>query len=175
MKNIICVLCFIIVVVSSYAQKRAYNLDIPFQVRTKIIENNSIPDGVKGSPFYNDVFLLGTISTNDIKPYQAHLRYDAYNDEIQIKKDNQITALLKLDNINVEIQNEKYELLDYLKDGNITKGYFINLTEKGTTQLLIHRGKKFVEGVKASSSYGNDKPSTFKDDIGYYLYKKMKN
>ena len=88
MKISLNILTVIFMVVSSYSQ----SIELPQEIRTKIIEKNSIPEGVKGSPFFNDEFLIGTVYANNIKPFKAYLRYDAFNDEIQMKENKKIIA-----------------------------------------------------------------------------------
>lgn len=167
MKKKICVLVSIIISISNYAQ----NFELPNELVRQKVLNNNIAKDVQGTPFYNDAFLLGTIYKNDNKSFKAYLRYDAFNDEMQMKQNEDIKALSKFENDKVEIANTIYEVQSYFKDGSDQTGYFINLTKQGTTRLLMHKSKKFVEGVKAQNSYSTDKPPMFKDDISYYLMK----
>jgi len=165
MKISLNILTVIFMVVSSYSQ----SIELPQEIRTKIIEKNSIPEGVKGSPFFNDEFLIGTVYANNIKPFKAYLRYDAFNDEIQMKENKKIIALLKSDSIKVEIENKFFEIHDYQDNDVFKKGFFISLTEGGIVRLLSKHSKVFIEGSRASNSYGADRPSAFKDETDYYL------
>jgi len=168
MKKVICTLGFMLLFISAYSQL----MDLPGEyIRQKVV-NRNLPSNTKGSPYYNDSFILGKVYTNENKFFEALLRYDAYNDEMQMKQNGNIIALLKFENGKVEIDNKTYEALSYTDDkGSNEIGYFENLTKPGNTKLLLHKSKKFVEGTKAQNSYTSDKPAMFKDDINYYLNK----
>jgi len=168
MKKVICAFSFIMMSISGYSQL----MDLPGEyIRQKVVGKNSLPTNVQGSPFYNEAFSEGIINTNDNKSFKAYLRYDAFNDEMQMKQNEEIIALLKFEKDEVEIDKVVYEVYSYFNEGSNENGYFINLTNGGNTRLLLHKGKKYIEGTKAVNTYTKDKPPMFKDDISYYLMK----
>lgn len=171
MKNIICSMSLIILTFHGYSQR----LDLPGEyIRQKVVGKNKLLSNVLGSPFYSESFSLGTVYTNGGKSFDAYLRYDAYNDEMQMKNNEEIIALLKLENSKVKLGNELFEVFSFLYNDSEQIGYFIILSQSGNTKLFKHKRKKIVEGFKAQNSYTTDKPPMFKDEISYYIMKGSK-
>lgn len=168
MKKSICTLSFILTFISAYSQL----MDLPGEyIRQKVVGNN-LPDNVKGSPYFNEAFVTGTIFTNDNKSFKALLRYNAYNDEMQMKQNGNIIALLKFEGSRITLNGETFEVYNYTdKSGANETAYFVNLSKPGKAQLLVHKRKKYVEGTKSETTYGVDAPATFRDEISYFLYK----
>ena len=107
-------LYFLFSFIISYSQR----IDLPGEyIRQRVVGKN-IPSNLVGSQFYNEAFAIGTIYKNDSKEFSALLRYDAFNDEIQIKQNDDITSLLKVDNISVSLNNKKYKVFNYKIESN---------------------------------------------------------
>lgn len=170
MKKIIITIGLVFMFMSSYSQK----LELPGEyIRQRVLGNN-VPNNVQGSPYYNESFLLGKVYTNnDNDFFETELRYDAYNDEMQMRQSGKIIALLKFEKSKIEISNEVYEAHSYTdEDDSNGLRYFINLTKpENTTKLLLSKSKKFVQGIKAENSYTTDKPPMFLDETSYFLLK----
>jgi len=130
--------------------------------------NSGLPANVQGSPYANEEFVIGKVFVNDDKPYNGILRYNAYQDGIEMKTENGIITLLKRDYLSAQIADKLYLIENYIKNGAVRKTYFVELS-KGKARLLLKQGKKFVEERLATSSYSKDKPPKFEDENSYYI------
>lgn len=130
--------------------------------------NDNLPPNLEGSPYLDDDFKRGMVYTENEKPYPAMMRYNAYQDEIQIKGANGISSLFMRDYVWAELGGETFKIASYEKGSGTAKGYFVVMNE-GRTRLLKKYNKVFKEEVPASSSYSQAKPPRFEDAITYYL------
>ena len=124
-------------------------------------------NGAVGTPYLNEEFFPAKISIDEKKVFSA--RYNAYNDEFEIKiADNNIQNLNKaIDNITIKMlkSNETFGALNYMdsKTG-LNRGYFIFLTpDNENARLYGRKTKKFIEAKPAQTGYDIDKPAEFKD------------
>ncbi len=141
-------------------------------VRQNLMGNNLLPSNIQGSPFLFDEFIPGKVVIKNDKPFMASLRYNAYQDEIQMKDpQNNTIALLKRDYIKVQIRNDRFHVMSFeLADGSAKQGYLISLNE-GKVSLFKRYKKIFIEGQEATSSYGSDKPAKLEEEVTYFLKK----
>ena len=130
--------------------------------------NSGLPNNVQGSPYANEEFVIGKVFVNDDQPYTGMLRYNAFQDGIEMKTEKGIITLLKRDYLKAQIAGKLYLIENYKKNGAVRKTYFVELS-KGKARLLLKQGKNFVEERKASSSYSKDQPPKFEDQISYYI------
>ncbi len=146
------------------------NIDLP----TEYINNstlggvNNLPANVQGSPYANEEFALGKVFIKGQDPYNGMLRYNAYQDGIEMKTDKGVITLLKRDYLSAEIDGDLYLIENYKKNGAIRKGYFVE-KNKGKARLLFKQNKEFIAERPAASSYSKDQPAKFDDDNVYYL------
>ena len=124
---------------------------------------NTLPANVVGSPYLNEDFTRGMVYVGDEKPYAALMRYNAYQDEIQINGSSGITGLFKRDYIRAVINGEKFIIAEYQRKSGTAQGYFVELNE-GKTRLLKKYSKDYMEGETAVSSYPR-----FEEEVDYYL------
>lgn len=129
---------------------------------------NTLPPDLEGSPYLKDTFYRGMVHIEDKEPYAAMLRYNAYQDEMQIQDGSGLTSIFMRDYIWVELGGETFKTADYQTKSGVTKGYFVELNQ-GSTRLLKRYEKVFREAEAASSSYSQDKPPRFEDKTTYYL------
>lgn len=130
--------------------------------------NDNLPANLVGSPYLTDDFKRGMVYMGSETPYPAMMRYNAYQDEIQVQGAEGISTLFMRDNIWAELNGETIKIETYEKGSGTAKGYFFELN-KGTTRLLKRHKRVFTEAVPAASSYSQDRPPSFNDDITYYL------
>lgn len=128
---------------------------------------------VKGSPYENDSFILGKAANKKIdnsKPY--YLRYNVYNDVIEIQDSENIIGLIKSLNIYAKISNKEYHYEIYSIDNAKTEeGYFILLSKGVNSNLYLRKTKEFKDKVKAKDSFHKDTPAAFIDSESYYIKK----
>ncbi|MBT8183394.1 MAG: hypothetical protein KJN76_01030 [Eudoraea sp.] len=144
-------------------------VDLPTEyVRNTTVGNNTLPENVQGSPYFPEGFVSGMVHTEKGDPYAAMLRYNGYNDQIEMKDMDKTISLLKRDYISATIGGKKYAIKKYKDKSSEKQGYFVVLNE-GNLQLLIKQEKEFVEGKEANTSYGNKIPPKFVERTTYYL------
>ncbi len=129
---------------------------------------------IEGSPYINKVFTAAEISTQ--KKTLFALRYNAYNDQFEVKGDDKKTYLLnKLKKdfiIKFNSTNKSYKAFSYIKDDNFLTGYFVILSNiKSKISLLKKERIMFVESKVGVTSYQEDKPAHFKRVNDKYFLK----
>ena len=130
---------------------------------------------VKGSPFEQESFVFGKAMdklTATARNY--YLRYNAYNDEIQMKaslEDKDVYALIKSLNIYAVINNKEYHYLSYADEDEINEGYFVLVSKELKNHLYTRKSKRFKPGRPAKDSFREAIPPSFKD-IHQFYYKK---
>jgi len=100
------------------------------------------------------------------------LRYNAFNDEIEMKEENnQIISLLKRNYIKASLGEKKFGIYSFIKDNVVKQGYFIELTDADTNKaILLKRHKKvLLKAQEATSSYKKGSPARLIDEESYYL------
>jgi len=129
-------------------------------------------DDIDGTVYVDENFTNGTIYYRS-SPYGDYLlRYDAYNDEVELKRNgsNQIEALHKNENISCKIGNDKLHFVEHKKaSGEVQEGYLISLFEGADYTLYIKKAKIFKQGKVAKTSLQNSFPPRFVDDEAYFV------
>jgi len=130
-----------------------------------------------GSPYLNHHFFLGTINnTNENKIYSFQLRYNIYEDKMEIQKDDEsIVNLAKEDYFNVLILGEKFVLTTYEINGEKNVGYLELLFDKNNLILYRKHTRTLISAKKAKSSYEEDKPAKFVTSESFYFKSKDNN
>ncbi|MBT8206440.1 MAG: hypothetical protein KJO94_09180 [Eudoraea sp.] len=146
------------------------NLQLPtVYVQNTVTGSNSMPTNVIGSPYLNEEFVIGTVTIKGEESYQTYLRYNAFNDELEMRNGNTTNAVMKRDYITVRLGRDVYSIHTYAMDNDGVKdGYFSALNE-GKAVLLRRRQMNLREGQAATSSYGKDKPPRFELVESYYI------
>jgi len=131
---------------------------------------------VEGSPYEQETFVMGKaaekLTNNSINYY---LRYNIYNDEIQMKiklDDEKIVGLIKSLNHYAVINNREYHYMSYSEnDKSINEGYFILVSNDIKNSLYLKKIVKFKVGQPAKDSFRKAIPSAFKNFERYYYQK----
>lgn len=163
-------LIFIIVLVSNWAISQTIgNGDgITTDAQAGIVIRE-VP--IDGSPYVNEIYKKGTTLINDVSRTDALMRYNAYNDAVEILDENGATRkLLRRSNIKAVFDGKTYEVIDYDLAGNIKKGYFNPLNE-GNTVLYFRPKKIFLQAEKPDNGYDTYDPPHYKDVSSFYIKK----
>tara|TARA_R110002020_G_scaffold296658_1_gene512242 strand:+ start:2615 stop:3277 length:663 start_codon:yes stop_codon:yes gene_type:complete len=149
----------------------AQNVNLPTAyLRNQLSGKNNLPKNVTGSPYINDVFQKGQVDIGE-DTFSTGIRYNGLRDEFEIKnKDYETISLLRRPDVIVTMEGKKYQIFHYMDHGVNKQGYFQVLNE-GKSQLLMKQGVEFKDAVKASSSYGTDKPASLDPYKKYYIVK----
>ncbi|NOR28544.1 MAG: hypothetical protein GQ540_08450 [Lutibacter sp.] len=124
----------------------------------------------EGDPYFNNQFILGTINnTNAKKIYSYQMRYNVYEDKIEIQKeDKSIVYLAKATNFNVLILGKTFVLKTYEDKGENNEGYLELLLNKSNIELYKKHKRTLISAKKAKSSYEEDKLARFNSSESFY-------
>ena len=133
------------------------------------------PQNIKGSYFFEARFQPAkVIYFGEKLKGSILLRYNAYNDELEIEKtpDQKDTEEILLKSVNVEatIAGENYRLLSYKpkEDAFPEMGYFIIVSDGSSYRLFLKRKKVFMDAVEARTGLERSFPARFVDQVNYY-------
>ncbi len=129
---------------------------------------------VKGSPYLGESFISSTIYHEDKLLGKCFTRYNAFSQEIEIKRtllaEENFKALIKDPKIRVVQGNKEYRFTEFIDNkGNRQDGYLIAINNGPTYKLYERHKVRYVEGKKAENSMTNDIPSRFTASTDYYL------
>jgi len=135
---------------------------------------NLAPEEIQGSPYTDNNFKQGSIFYKNENSGSVFYRYNAYNEEIEIKENNlsdsPIRSLSKDKNISLTVSDGtplKFSTFTD-KNDNTTNGY-LNVLQKGAITLYKRIDVTFKQGQKAPNSFVKAKPARFSQFTEYYL------
>ena len=130
-------------------------------------------DDIDGSIYVNDSFMEGTLYEDGKPIKKSFFRYDAYNDEMEIKEtlaSKEVSTLVKHPTYSCAFNGEEFYYLGYTNsEGESEKGYLTPLTPGGKYTLFIKRKKVFKEGKQATTSFEKSFAHRFLDKTDYFL------
>lgn len=117
-------------------------------------------ENVVGSPYYNEELILAKITGYENENFA--LRYNAYQDEIEFKKDGELYYLPKIEDMVVKFISpaKEYHYKKY-SDKNIQLRGFLVLLFDNKIALYKKEQIKFITAKEAENSYTRDKPATY--------------
>lgn len=129
---------------------------------------------IEGSIYLNENFQLGKILFNGKEDRKMYMRYNAFNDEFEIKNSNvegdQTLALLKNVNISCVLGSDTYDYITYLdKKDQKSQGYLKLVYASDHYKLFEQHVKRFKEGKEAKTSHAVSFPHRFSDEINFYI------
>ncbi len=138
-------------------------------------EVNLTLDDIDGTIYLNEDFTLGALYEDGVAFKRLYLRYDAYNDEVELKESadsDVVRAMVKHPKYSCSINNDKFVYTDYLnEDGETVSGYLQPLVYGEGYVLYERQIKVFKEGKPAKTSLDNSFPHRFLDKTEYYVSK----
>lgn len=137
-------------------------------------------DKFQGSPYTSNKFTSTVLKYNDEIVGNIFYRYNALNEEIEIKntssKDEAYQALVKDKDISLIINGKPLSFKTFITDKNNTLNGYLTLLQKGSTYDLYQRTHvKFTEGQPSQNSFVAAIPSRFTKFTEYYFQKKGVN
>lgn len=131
-------------------------------------------EAIKDEAYANPNFIIGKIFQDDqVLKDNVPMRYNAYADEIEIKKnesDQSYGALIKDPDIFAKVGNEIYVFVPF-QGSNDKGGYFSVLADGKNYGLYKKTTAVFKEPKVAETSYQKDTPPSFQKTVTYYLVK----
>jgi hypothetical protein len=137
--------------------------------------NNLTIEDIKGFPYLDSAYKVGTILTSDNVLYKdVPLRFNCFDGVMEFKKDKDSYELKPEEKIKkVEFGGQTFEYLDYESDkGGINKSFFKVLTE-GKASLCVKFSVKFYE-AEPQQGFADPKPARF-DDFSETYYISINN
>ncbi len=132
-----------------------------------------------GSPYVTDTFSQVNIYYNEELIDQFFYRYNALNEEVEVKETNSLDEapkrLMADKEIQIDLTGNKERIMSFKtfidKNKNTTNGY-LTLLLKGQNFDLYRRIRvKFTEGQKAQNSFVPNTPNRFTQFTEYYYQK----
>lgn len=138
---------------------------------------------IKGSPYLNDTFEAGQYYLNDESQGNFYLRYNVYNDQIEIltdaspqnleREDPVYDAFLKTDNSKVILNGKTIKSYYYNdENGNTTNSYFVEVNETDKYVLLVRKRCVLTPAEKAATPNQADRAARFTIYDDYYMLDK---
>ena len=129
----------------------------------------------QGSPYTSDEFLPAELFYRDEKVGSIFYRYNALNEEVEIKETKTqqgIRGLGRDKNIILKIMGNPMSFKTFIdKNDRISSGYLTQLVDGENIDLYKRTLVKFTEGQKAANSFVKDTPSRFSQFEEYYIQK----
>ena len=162
-----------------YQQDNAPRLNLSAQQAWEYFDNRSTvkPQIVKvqGTQYYEDEFKLSDLKYfGNIKESIGYMRYDAYNDVIEIASTPDVerseNILLKNSDIIATINKKEYVFLEYDEE-NIKnkKGYMIRLYSGNNYSLYQKKIKIFKEAKKTKAGITESQPPRYASKTDFYI------
>ncbi|NAS14404.1 hypothetical protein [Poritiphilus flavus] len=162
--------CFI--ALAPMAVSAQINFTNPEGVPMNFLTKNKTYEDVKanGSPYLNDEFRYGRVYAYDSLKLKGEMRYNAYKSEIEVAEDDDsYFSLLKRPYISVEIADERFEMMPYTDENELSRVAYFNPKNKGEAVLLFKPEIKLRKGRVPNTSYDRYVPPTYIDISSYYL------
>jgi len=114
-----------------------------------------------GSNYIDQNFLSAKLNIDEII---YAMRYDAYQDEMEIEKDGNTFYLRKDFNYQITFldKNKIYQVYNYEEKEKINKGFFVVLYNGDKISLLLQEKIKFYEEEEAKTGYDQYEPPKLK-------------
>ena len=142
-------------------------------ISDKMAKANSQDDNIEGSPYMSNIFNYGQLYYGDELAGNVYYRYNAYNEEIEIKQNNTetepIRGLGKDKKIKLIANGKPMSFKTFTdKNGNTQNGY-LTLLSDGDYKLYKHLKVTFKEAKKAENTFVKGTPAKFSQSTEYYL------
>lgn len=130
---------------------------------------------IEGSPYMSNSFNQGKLYYGDEAVGNIYFRYNAYNEEIEIKQNNleeePIRGLGKDKKIRLVANGKAMSFKTFVdKNGNTKNGY-VTLLSDGAYKLYEHLKVTFKDAKRAENSFVQASPAKFSQFTEYYIEK----
>lgn len=128
---------------------------------------------IQGSPYSTEVFLPTQLFYGDENMGNMFYRYNAYNEEIEIKQttleSEGIRSLARDKKISIVVNGQPMSFITFIdKKGTTQNGYLTKLSD-GKYSLYRRTDVKYTEGQKAQNSFVKAIPARFSKFTEFYL------
>jgi hypothetical protein len=125
-----------------------------------------------GSPYLNDDFTSGKIFFEDKAPLPVLLRYNVYNETIEVRPNLSSEEIFKVsDRVKAIYELDGLKMISdqFYYDNRKIWGFFIVHYEGDRFQLLEKPEIRVTRPVKSDSGYSDDKPARMKKTSSLYI------
>ena len=136
------------------------------------VKVNAAMERLDGSPYFNEDFVMGTVTLEGKDPLKVFVRYDAHQEQMEIKTDlqgEQVYSLPKKKSTIYEIGAKKFILDEIFHDNSRITGYFIEHYNGENFRLLEKPVVKVTEAIKARTGYDKDIPAKIVIEEEFYV------
>ncbi|KPM32485.1 Hypothetical protein I595_903 [Croceitalea dokdonensis DOKDO 023] len=129
---------------------------------------------IQGSPYTSNTFLPGNVYYKEENTGSVFYRYNAYNEEIEIKTQNledaPIRGLSRDKNIAViGVDGRQVRFSTFIDKRNRTQNGYLTLVQDGKFKLYERNNIKYTEGQPAPNPFIKAVPPKFSQFKEYYL------
>lgn len=136
-------------------------------------EVNLTLEDIDGTIYLNENFTMGTLYDEGVAFKNMYIRYDAYNDEVELKESldsDVVRSMLKHPVYSCSVNGNDYYYAIYTdEDGVSQKGYLTPVVTGEDYNLFVKHKKVFKEGKQARNSLEKSFPHRFLDKTEYYV------
>ena len=130
-------------------------------------------DDIAGTIYLDPEFQLGTLYYDGEAFKKLDLRYDAYNDEFEVKdsgSSSTVQALVKYSKLSCSLDGDTFKFTKFINKEEVEQeGYLVLVFEGDKYTLFERRIKRFIEGKPAKTSLGTSFPHRFVGDVEFYF------
>lgn len=150
------------------------NILVDSRITLQMYHNNSPIDltKTKGSPYLNNNFVLSKVqNTNINQSFEAGLRYNIYNDEIEFidPKDKMIKVVYKKTTLKYTIANEKFVYIKDIKFKESLHGYYKIVNLNDHVSLFLKYTCKYLKEKNATPPLQVGTPAQFVHNKTYFI------
>ena len=149
--------------------------DLFEDLKNRVKKQSITSINIKGSPYFNESFELAEIEYfGKILNDKVYLRYNAYNDEMEMSFNSSSTdsnnILIKNNKVSCVINNKKFKYLGFTPENSNPIIGYLSILYLGNSLTLYERKKKiYMQATKARTSLERSFPARYTDKIEYYF------
>ena len=149
--------------------------DLFEDLKNRVKKQSITSINIKGSPYFNESFELAEIEYfGKILNDKVYLRYNAYNDEMEMSFNSSSTdsnnILIKNNKVSCVINNKKFKYLGFTPENSNPIIGYLSVLYLGNSLTLYERKKKiYMQATKARTSLERSFPARYTDKIEYYF------
>ena len=149
--------------------------DLFEDLKNRVKKQSITSINIKGSPYFNESFELAEIEYfGKILNDKVYLRYNAYNDEMEMSLNSYSTdsnnILIKNNKVSCVINNKKFKYLGFTPENSNPIIGYLSILYLGKSLTLYERKKKiYMQATEARTSLERSFPARYTDKIEYYF------
>ncbi len=127
-------------------------------------------EDIKGNPYLVEKFEIGILKyTDSTEIGKLPMRYNAYNDEIEVDYQDGAKLLSKFIPISVIVNDKEFRILDYMDNSSTKKGFFIEKLRNTNCSLYVRYEKTLKLPEEAKTSFHKSESPKFIEKKHYYI------